>query len=183
MRNIITVALSFVIVLIVAGLLVKNRLDTAPIVQAVESIRWFDEDPNSGTCPEFDGQHITACHRFEEFAVGDDAIAMESPSTLTIDGEHLRFETGRVLIDGNVTLTVRDISVTTHGVVTLVHYSWLNKLDVKVLDGSADIRQGEYSSTVTTNNAVGIDTLPPYSAIAPTVLNTAAIPFYEWALR
>ena len=90
-----------------------------------------------------------------------------------------------MVIDGYATLAIRDVTIATSGVVTLVHYSWLNKVDVMVIDGRADIRQGSYSSTVTTGNAVAVDTLPPYDALSPTTYNleaSSAAAFYEWAL-
>lgn len=94
--------------------------------------------------------------------------------------------TGRAVIDGEITVSIRDIKIFTSGVVTLVHYSWLDKVDLKVISGSAEIRQGTYSSTVTAGNAVAIDTLPPYDAIAPTEVNLEAESvraFYENALE
>lgn len=93
--------------------------------------------------------------------------------------------TGRLVIDGKVTVVVRDTSIAVDGVATLVNYSWLNKMDVSVLSGSASIHQGQYSTILQDGHAVSLDTLTPFEAIKPTTFSVDAISvksFYDWAL-
>ncbi len=93
--------------------------------------------------------------------------------------------TGRLVIDGKVTVVVRDTTINIDGIATLVNYSWLNKMDVSVLSGSANIHQGQYSSIVNSDHAVSLDTLTPFEAIKPTTFSVDAASvktFYDWAL-
>lgn len=189
MRNTTTIATIVALALIVTGLLIKNRLDTAPEQQDIvlsntyctadmaEDTCWQDIEDEDPYTLESNNSH------YREYLVGETQFSLDHDTLLSVDGDRFRFDTGRVVADGSATLTVRDVAVMTDGVVTLVHYSWLDKLDVKVLEGSASVRQGDYTSTVSAGNAVSIDTLPPYDAIAQTTFNTDANPFYEWALE
>lgn len=187
MRNGITITLVGIISAAAIGLLVWNRLESAPAPQAISVIRTTQEDPTS-ICPQPDPtrQQLFSCGDFIEYRVNDSTVALTPDAVVTVDGEHLRFDTGRIVVKGKTLLTVRDVAVQTDGTVTLVHYSWLNTLDVKVLEGSAAVRQGEYSTTVTEGNAVSIDTLTPYEVIAPTTFNIDAASvkeFYDWAIE
>ncbi len=106
---------------------------------------------------------------------------------VSTDGDNITVDliTGRLVVDGKVTVVVRDTSIAIDGVATLVNYSWLNKMDVSVLSGSANIHQGQYSSLVKDNHAVSLDTLTPFEAIKPTTFSVDAASvktFYDWAL-
>lgn len=171
------------------ALLVNQRLQTAPQMDTITLIDTFCSAELSADDCWQDASHESAyemrapTNHYREYLAGEVTFLLDQNTFLTADGEHYRFDTGRVIVDGQATLTVRDVAVQTNGLVTLVHYSWLDKLDVKVIQGSANIRQSGYSSTVSESNAVSIDTLPPYTAIAPTTFSTDTVPFYNWALE
>jgi hypothetical protein len=93
--------------------------------------------------------------------------------------------TGRLVVDGRVTVVVRDTTISLDGIATLVNYNWLEKMDVSVLSGTATIHQGQYSTVVRDNHAVSLDTLPPFNEIKPTSFSldaTSVKVFYDWAL-
>ncbi|HCC83854.1 TPA: hypothetical protein DEP96_03315 [Candidatus Uhrbacteria bacterium] len=103
------------------------------------------------------------------------------------DGDNITVNliTGRLVIDGRVTVAVRDTSIAVDGITTIVNYSWLDTMDVSVLAGSANIHQGQYSTVVKENHAVSLDTLAPFEEIKPTIFSIDADTvktFYDWAL-
>ncbi|MBI1907989.1 hypothetical protein HYS28_01050 [Candidatus Uhrbacteria bacterium] len=188
MRNTTTIAATVVLALLVTGLLVKNRLDTAPHTQDITLITTFcTTEETADACwqdTEAPAHELRSSeYVYREYLVGDTRFLLDTNTLLSQDGERFRFDTGRVVIDGDATLTVRDVMIAVDGAATLVHYSWLNKVDVKVLRGTAYVTQGTYTADVRAGNAISIDTLPPYDAIAPTTFNTDAVPFYDWALE
>lgn len=189
MQNVKAIAGVTLVATICITLLIIQRLQTAPQMETITLVDTYcSADLTADACWQ-NASHETAyemrtpADHYREYQAGAVQFLLDQNTWLTADGERYRFDTGRVVVNGQATLTVRDVAVQTDGLVTLVHYSWLNKLDVKVIQGSADIRQGDYTSTVSEGNAVGIDTLPPYDAIAPTKINTEAVPFYDWALN
>lgn len=180
-----------ILAVIAAGLLVAERIATQPERPDVALVEaYYDAPPYTSpdeTCPAsiVIGQ-LATCEYFARYQVGDAKIALENNTTLAEAGDHLRFDIGRVVVDGNLVLTARDVKVTTDGVVSVVHFSWLNTMNVSVISGSAIVDQGgQYLSTVTVGNAVTVDTLPPYDAINTTEFNLNAEnvnAFYDWAL-
>lgn len=188
MRHTIALAAVIVIAIVSTALLVWQRIATAPERPTISITRNQQSNPDLDYCSQTQPykELKTCADVYRTYQVGESTFALDSNTTLTMDGERFRFDVGRVVIDGSATLTIRDVTITTSGVVTLVHYSWLNKVDVMVIDGKADVRQGTYSSTITTGNAVAVDTLPPYDALSPTTFNleaSSAAAFYDWALN
>lgn len=192
MRNPSTIIGIAVVAFIAVGLLVWQRIADAPERETLTLVNTYcTADMGEDTCWGSYGEPANAYELhtfssiFREYAVGATRVLLDHDTLLTLNDASMRFDAGRVVVDGSATLTVRDVAVTTDGSATLVHYSWLNTLDLMVIDGSADVRQGGYTSTVTAGNAVRIDTLPPYDAVAPTTFNLDAAStdaFYDWAL-
>lgn len=186
-----TKVLAAVVIIAAIGFLVYQRVTSAPVRPDITLLEaYYDAPPYTSpdeTCPPSSviGQ-LATCEYFARYQVGDAKIALENKTTLAEAGDHLRFDIGRVVVDGNLVLTARDVKVTTNGVVSVVHFSWLNTMNVSVISGSAIVDQGgQYLSTVTVGNAVTIDTLPPYDAINATEFNLHAEnvnAFYDWAL-
>lgn len=180
-----------VIALLSTGLLVWQRLDKAPERETITLINTFctaslPDDTCWSTDEDTPYTLETTANIYREYQVGETLITLDNNTSLTAEDGRFRFDSGRIVVNGEGVFTVRDVKVTTQGVVTLVHYSWLNKVDVMVIDGSADIRQGSLTTTVKNGNAVSVDTLPPYDALSPTTFNlnaSSAKPFYDWALN
>lgn len=140
------------------------------------------------TCAD---QYSEVEYRWEKGFGGADIALDERTDIMIVDdtrgSETISLLEGRIVVSAlsPITVTVRDVAVTIDGLVTLVHYSWQDKLDIMVIDGVADVRQGTITSTVTSDRAVMIDTLPPYDAITPTTFNldaSTAKSFYGWTL-
>lgn len=193
MRTQTTIKISVAIITVLTvGLLVAQRIAQAPDREVATLLEaYYDAPPYTSpdeSCPasEVPGQ-LATCAYFARYAFGGAQIALENNTTLTDRGDHLRFDVGRVVVDGNLTLTARDVKITTDGVVSVVHFSWVDTMSVSVVSGTATIDQGgQYFATVTAGNAVTVDTLPPYHAIADTTFNIDAQSvkeFYDWALQ
>ena len=187
----IKVAEAFLLI-IALGPLIEKPTMRAPVRPDIKLLEEFYEDlpygSYDGSCPqaEVSGQ-LATCGYYARYMVDDTEVAIENGAILLDGGDHLRFDVGRVVVDGDIVLTARDVKITTHGTVSAVHFSWLNTMNVSVIDGSATIDQGgQYFSTVTSGNAVTVDTLTPYDAISPTAFNLDADSvkaFYDWALQ
>ncbi len=186
-----TKALAAVVIVAAAGFLIYQRVANAPDRPTMTLLEaYYDAPPYTSpdeTCPASNvvGQ-LATCEYFARYQVGDAMIALENNTTLVDGGDHLRFDIGRVVVTGDMTLTARDVKITTHGTVSVVHFSWLNTMNVSVINGSATVDQGgEFFSTVSEGNAVTVDTLTPYNAITATEFNLNAEnvkDFYDWAL-
>lgn len=198
MQNATTKILATIVVLLSITLLVGNRLGATwaggdGIVERgeISDIVFFGAD-----CyvPSNDSQRehaITCPDQYLRFHFADTTFALDENTDVSIIQNDVKnpvvnLLTGRAVIRGNMTVVTRNIKIHINGTATLVHYSWQNIIDVLVLDGTATIEQGNAaSSTITTGNAVHIDTLPPYDAISPTTLDIAGEnvkAFYEWAI-
>lgn len=162
---------------------------TAPLV-ITNGETWGTECAPTST----DTQHIheiTCTGQRKRFTFGAAVITLDENTDVSIVSDDaskpvINLVTGRIVIDGPLSVSIRDVTIATEGITTFVHYSWLNKVDVMVVDGTADIRQGDFSSNVSTGNAVAVDTLPPYDELSPTTFNldaSSAKVFYEWALE
>ncbi len=184
-----TKILAAVVVIAAATFLVFQRVHDAPqrVDIALLESYFASGTPTTDDCPAamVDGQMAT-CDFFARYQYGDATIELADNTTLVDSSDHVRFDVGRVVVDGDVTLTARDVKIVTDGVVSVVHFSWLNTMNVSVISGTATVDQGgKFSATVTAGNAVTVDTLPPYDAIAPTLfsLDTENVKaFYDWAL-
>lgn len=184
-----TKVLAAVVGILAVTFLVFQRIQNAPERVRVTLLENYFESGIASTddCAAAEVPHqMATCNYDARYQYDNATIALAANSTLVDGGDHVRFDVGRVVVDGNVTLTARDVKITTDGVVSVVHFSWLNIMNVNVVSGTATVRQGDaYSTTVTAGNAVTVDTLPPYDAIAPTLFSLDADnvkAFYDWAL-
>ena len=93
--------------------------------------------------------------------------------------ETLTFYGGRIVVQGPLTLYVRELEYSIPGRATLVNYGWLNRLDVFAIDGDVTQR----STVVPSGSATRFDTLSPYDdpeAIETKYAEGAAADFYSW---
>lgn len=116
----------------------------------------------------------------------------ENSSLLLEDGRNkynvFNLLTGRAVAEGDCTFVTREteIDITT-GTATLVHFSWLNELIVKVFAGGAVISQsGNDTFLVHEDAATRFFTLPSESHAEPTAFSTdeneTTTSFYSWSL-
>ena len=97
----------------------------------------------------------------------------QGKETLTMDG-------GRIVVQGPAVIHVRDLIFSTTGVMSLVNYSWLNRVDVLSMTG--DAKQG--STSISQGRATSFDTLPPYEPSTSIDFNTQSSSvkaFYDFA--
>ena len=85
---------------------------------------------------------MATCDFFARYQYGNATIELADNTTLVDSSDHVRFDVGRVVVDGDVTLTARDVKIVTDGVVSIVHFSWLNTMNVSVISGTAIVDQG-----------------------------------------
>lgn len=187
-----TKVLAAIVVIAAVSFLVYQRVTSAPDRPDITLLEaYYDAPPYTSpdeTCPASTvPSQLATCEYYARYQVGGAAIALENNSVLTDGGDHLRFDTGRVVVDGNLTLTARDVKIITDGIVSIVHFSWLNTMNVSVMSGSATVDQGgQFFTSVSAGNAVTIDTLTPYDPIVKTEFNLDAESvkeFYDWALE
>ncbi len=193
------IALTLIIAGLAIALLINHRLSQIPAPETTELIDVFaaTADTHVADTPlltYLPGQIITTpTDQFYALRTTGPTNApifnLDVNSQLKIvatDGNDITVDliTGRLVIDGQVTVVVRNNKIVVDGVVTLVNYSWLNKMDVDVLSGSANLSNSPYSTTITSGNAISFDTLTP-SPAAPTTFSVDAgsvKAFYDWAL-
>ncbi|NBX50808.1 hypothetical protein EBT25_12920 [bacterium] len=98
------------------------------------------------------------------------------------------FLTGRIVAHGDCTFVIREMEISTSGTATLVHYSWLDKVIVKALEGSTVVSQGTDVTTALTPEgpAYRFSTLPPDLTHEETVFSfeqdNLVSSFYTWSL-
>ncbi len=104
------------------------------------------------------------------------------------------FLTGRIVAEGSCTFTLREMRIATEGTATLVHYSWLDTLDVRTLHGSVRVTQSAHLETLLTpdSSPLRFSTLPvlastntpPPLPISFSLDGTELVSsFYTWSLN
>ena len=127
---------------------------------------------------------------FSQYDINGKSLVLDENSSLTLidgrqDQETFAFLTGRVLYKGAGTFTVRETKIKVDGFAILVNYSWLDQMDVYVLDGVATVSQvGREDMSIARGSGAHLDTLPPsdaptdYSFVYQTDKRKE---FYDWA--
>jgi len=92
---------------------------------------------------------------------------------------------GRMVVIGDIAITVREMAVNIAGTASIVHYSWLDQLDVACLDGGVGIITDETVEHLEGGEARRIDTFSPYFSewMEFDASSSSAASFYEQALR
>jgi hypothetical protein len=119
-------------------------------------------------------------------------IALAENSSLTLkDGRStynvFNLLTGRAVARGNCIFTTRETEIRIRGTATIVHFSWLDQIVVKVIDGNAVISQSGTATTLTPENeALEFSTLPSNISQKETEFsftqNDLLSSFYTWSL-
>jgi hypothetical protein len=123
--------------------------------------------------------------------LGESSIWLDKNTEVKlIDGRagHLRIDViqGRVIVIGELEIQTRELITTVSGTTTLIHYSWLDELEITAIDGSTLVTAPQMS-TIPLDNQITyqFDTLSPYffetsGAFNPN--NSEAAKFYDQIL-
>jgi hypothetical protein len=152
---------------------------------AVETV--IDEKAVDASCPIIDPTReniLTCSQEYKKVTFGTSTIWMDENTSLVVadsrEGiETLTFYGGRIVVNGPVTLHVRDLTFAISNKGTFVNYSWLNRLDVFAIEGDV---LGT-SAIVSSGTAVRFDTLVPYDdseTINANYKESSAAAFYSW---
>ena len=107
--------------------------------------------------------------------------ARKSKNTLTL-------LTGRFVAMGNCTLVTRETAIHIQGTATVVHFSWLNEIAVKTLEGNTTVSQSGTTTELTPESpALQFSTLPSAIIQEETgfslTQNDLISSFYTWSLN
>ncbi len=133
----------------------------------------------------------TCAGQREKITFGSSTIWLDENTALIVTNnriseESLSIRGGRIVSSGPVKITNRDTTFSSTGLMTIVDYSWLNRVDVLAIDGDAFVIQSALSITVPINSAMSFDTILPYEAPKMVEFNrdsASTIDFYNWASR
>lgn len=130
-------------------------------------------------------QNILSCGSMMKVTFGSSTLWLDEKTALVVADdrqgkETLTMDGGRIVVQGSVIIHVRDLAFSTTGTMSLVNYSWLNRVDVLAMTGEA--RQG--SIIIPQSSATSFDTLPPYEPSKTIDFNTqnpSVKAFYDFA--
>ena len=108
-------------------------------------------------------QNILSCGSMMEVAFGVSNVWLEEKTALVVADDRQGKETltlhgGRIVVTGPVIIHVRNLAFSTTGAMSLVNYSWLNRVDVLAMEGEAK----EGATIISRSSAMSFDTLQPY---------------------
>ncbi|MCH8049276.1 hypothetical protein IH979_01020 [Patescibacteria group bacterium] len=91
---------------------------------------------------------------------------------------------GRVIVEGPITIEVRELDLVIDGIASFVHYSWLNEIEVVSIEGEARLIREDRTEGIS-GQALKTTTLAPYvdETITFDPALSEAADFYQWALR
>ncbi len=172
--NVILISL---IVIIAAGLLIWNRIDVEPHLSAV--------DIETGSLVER-GEIMTTTDEYAAFKVGGSIVYLSENTELKlVDGREeqvdLQLIQGRIVLEGDSNVSIREIDVSTQGVVSIVHYSWLDQIEVATIENQTSIKFDDQMITLE-NESILMSTLAPYTTeyIEFDPKESSEVEFYDW---
>lgn len=201
-------ALSIALVLVIVPaltLLIGKRLDlrfaggmgAGPHADAVLEETYNFSNPSPSATPSVSsltrGEAVTTdASTFQTYTLNNEcSIALaENSSLMLVDGRKqynvFNLLTGRAVAKGNCTFIVRETKITINGTATLVHFSWLDEIVIKTLDGSTVVSQSGDSIDLTSeSSAMRFSTLPnaflQEEASLSLTDNDLISSFYTWA--
>ncbi len=134
-------------------------------------------------------ENIQTCFgQREKITFGSSTVWLDENTTLIVTNNRVGEETlsirgGRIVSLGPVKITNRDTTFSSTGLMTIVDYSWFNRVDVLAIDGDASVIQNALSITVPMNSAMSFDTVLPYDAPKMVEFNrdsASTKDFYNW---
>lgn len=197
-----------IIIVIALALLIGKRLDllfaggegVGPHASALlkETYDFSDPSrPSSSALPSVltRGATVTTnAFTFARYTINDECtIALAENSSLTLEdgrGTHNAFTllTGRAVAVGDCAFTTRETQINVHGTATVVHFSWLNKIVVKAIEGNVVVSQSGTTTELTSESpALQFSTLPSAIIQEETgfslTQNDLISSFYNWSLN
>ncbi len=84
------------------------------------------------------GEVIASGDAFSDFEIGGSFVHLDRNTEVelvnTLDGEEaISLVQGRIVVNGDLNTHVRDLRVSSQGIVSIVHYSWLDEMDVHAM--------------------------------------------------
>lgn len=172
--------LVILIVAISAGLLVFNRLDTEPHLSAT------NVETNETIAR---GEIIKTADEYATFKISESTVHLSKNTELKlVDGRKgqidLQLIQGRIVINGSATISIREVDITAQGQVSIVHYSWLDEIEVATMQGQSQLQYNNKTTTLE-NESIRMQTLTPYiiENIEFNPNESSEADFYAWVLE
>ena len=197
-----------IIIIVVLALLIGKRLDlpfaggegAGPHASAFLKETYEVSDPShpsSSILPSVltRGATVTTdANSFALYTINDECtVALAENSSLTLEDGRSTYNvfnllTGRAIATGDCVFTTRETEVSVIGTATVVHFSWLNEIVVKAIDGSVVVSQSGTTTTLTPEGpAMRFSTLPSTITQEETdfslTQNDLISSFYSWSLH
>ncbi len=118
-------------------------------------------------------QNILSCGSMIKATFGTSTLWLDHETALVVvddrqGKESLTMDGGRIVVTGPIVIHVRDLVFSTTGTMSLVNYSWLNRVDALTMEGESK----EESTSIPQGSAMSFDTLPPYEPSTSIDFNT-----------
>ncbi|MEK9156720.1 MAG: hypothetical protein AAB448_01120, partial [Patescibacteria group bacterium] len=141
------------------------------------------------------GETVTTnAFAFGRYSINNECtIALAENSSLVLEDGRRRYNvfnllTGRTVATGDCTFTTRETEIDVYGSATIIHFSWLDEIAVKVLEGEAVVSQSGTTTILTPESpALQFSTLP--NSITQKEIgfsltqNNLISSFYSWSLN
>lgn len=192
-----------VVIVVVLVLLIGKRLDFrfaggegAGLHATASLVDFHNLQEAHITLPEnlTRGETVTTnMFTFAQYRINNEcSIALAENSSLTLQDGRRRYHvfnllTGRAVATGDCVFTTRETEIRVYGTATVVHFSWLNEIVVKAIEGSAVVSQSGTTTALTPEGpAIRFSTLPNIITQEETELSLAQndliSSFYSWSL-
>lgn len=165
------------IVIIAIGMLTWNRIEVEPHMSAVN----FE----TGEIIQR-GEIMSTSDDFAAFEISDSIIYLaRNTEVKLVDGRKgqidMQLIQGRVVLEGSSNILIREIDITTEGQASIVHYSWLDEVEIATID-SAALVTWEDQALELADEAVRMQTLESYDIeyIDFNPEESSEAEFYNW---
>ncbi len=167
-------------------------LSTLLLVGQQFGYRWVGGDGietqitvTSGGQEFFRGETIIADDEITKVTFAETEIFLEPKSELKIvstsaTNPEINLVQGRAIVNGPISIVVRDLNFKSSGLISFVHYSWLNSVELVSNGKEIEIMANNFQKTIK-NEALKASTLPPYETeeIIFDPINSSAADFYQ----
>ncbi|EKD47379.1 MAG: hypothetical protein ACD_66C00091G0004 [uncultured bacterium] len=167
------------IIAIASGLLVYNRVATETHMSAVNI--------ESGEIIKR-GEIMTTLDQYASFKISNTTIYLAKNTELKLANGRagnldLQLIQGRIVVTGQSNISIRevDVKLESDARASIVHYSWLNEIEVAPLNGPVSVCYDEQSRALNTQ-AIRMSTLAPYATefIDFNPSQSSEKEFYDW---
>lgn len=167
------------IVIIASGLLIYNRVATEIHISAINL--------ESGEIIKR-GETMATTDSYATFEILDSTIYLSKNSEVKlIDGRQdqidLQLIQGRIVVTGQLNISIRevDVKLESDSKASIVHYSWLDEIEVIPINGSANVLYDKQSRFLDAQS-IRMSTLDPYATefIDFNPEQSSEKEFYDW---